>query len=185
MDGLELPKLPEPVAVELDGRTSALLVLDITDALCGSVPSCRETLPAIVRLLEKARGTGVRVIFSVGRAPQNLLPELARREEEPIVRGPANKYFGTQLEELLAGTETVVLTGTSANGAVLYTAFESCIRGKRAVVAEDAISARDPLAVWVAKYQLLNQPGYGNPRNEPLAPQAVTLSRSDLITFRP
>jgi nicotinamidase-related amidase len=182
---MELPKLPDPVPVELEGGSFGLLVLDITDALCGTNPACRETLPAILRLLEKARGAKAKVVFSMGRAPQKLLPDLARREEEPVVRGPANKYFGTDLERLLEGIETLVLTGTSANGAVLYTAFESCIRGKRVVVPEDAISARDPLAVWMAKYQLLNQPGYGNPQNVPLAAQAVTLSRSDWITFRP
>ena len=73
--------------------------------------------------------------------------------------------------------------GTAANGAVLYTAFGACARGLSVVVAEDGISSRDPFATYLARYQLLNQPGFVNAQNVPLQPKAVTLSRSDLISF--
>ncbi len=35
----------------------------------------------------------------------------------------------------------------------------------------------------MTRYQLLNQPGFTNADNTPLTPQAVTLSRTDLISF--
>lgn len=51
------------------------------------------------------------------------------------------------------------------------------------VVAEDATSATNDYDVAIGRYQLLTQLN-GNAKNEPLKKGAVTLSRSDLITFR-
>ena len=47
----------------------------------------------------------------------------------------------------------------------------------------DGISA-DPFPLFLTQYQVLNQPGFANSNNAPLAENRVTLSRSDLITFR-
>ena len=81
------------------------------------------------------------------------------------------------------GIKTAVIVGVSANGAVLYTAFEANLRGYTVVVAADGISA-DPFPLFLTQYQVLNQPGFPNPNNTPLAENRVTLNRSDLITFR-
>jgi hypothetical protein len=51
------------------------------------------------------------------------------------------------------------------------------------VVPEDGISSRQPIATWVARWQLLNQPGFANAQNAPLQAKAVTLSRTDLISL--
>ena len=66
---------------------------------------------------------------------------------------------------------------------MLYTAFGANVRGYTVVVATDGISAA-PFPMVLTQYQLLNQPGFANPENTPLAENKVTLSRSDLITFR-
>jgi nicotinamidase-related amidase len=180
---MQPPELPAPVAVSLDPATTALLVLDITDLTVKQAPTF-ETLPAVKRILEKGRAAGARVVFSLGRAPEPVLyPELGRRETEPIVKTSADKFFGTELARLLEGIAVAIVCGTAANGAVLYTAFGCCARGLSVVVPEDAISSREPFATQLARYQLLNQPGFPNPHNKPLAPKAVTLSRSDLVTF--
>ncbi len=183
MPTMEVPEIPAPVPVNLNPASTALLVLDITDAICAPNPACRATVPAVKSLVLKARAAGARVIFSLARAPQEILPELEHRPEEPVVRSTADKFFQTDLEDHLRGINTVVVVGTAANGAVLYTSFAACARGMTVVVAEDGISSREPIATWVARYQLLNQPGLSNPANTPLAPRAVTLSRSDLIQF--
>jgi len=52
------------------------------------------------------------------------------------------------------------------------------------VVPEDGISSRESINTVLARYQLLNQPGFTNAGNKPLAERMVTLSRSDLITFK-
>ena len=184
MPSLEIPELPPPAVVALDPATTAVLVLDISDASTKQVPACLASAPAVRKLLDSARAAGARVVFSLGRAAeQKVFADLAPREDEAVVRSSADKYFGTDLETRLAGIATVVVTGTAANGAVLYTSFGACARGLAVVVAEDGISSRDPLATWLARYQLLNQPGFTNAANAALAPKAVTLSRTDLISF--
>lgn len=127
------------------------------------------------------------VVFSLGRVPQEVHPDLGRREDEPTVKTSANKFFRTDLEERLRGRRIthVVVLGTAANGAVLYTSFAACARGLTVVVPEDAISSRTPLATQLARWRLLNQPGFANEQNAPLRSEAVTFSRTDLIAFGP
>lgn len=183
MATMEAPDLPNAVAVALDPKTTAVLVLDLSDVSCGQVPAAKESIPAVRKLLDRAREHGARVIFSLGRAPQEVYPDLARRDDEPIVKSSADKFFQTDLEERLKGVTHAVVIGTAANGAVLYTAFGACARGIAVVVPEDGMSSRQPIATWVAKYQLLNQPGFVNAQNTPLQAKAVTVSRTDLISF--
>lgn len=76
------------------------------------------------------------------------------------------------------------MVGTRSNGAVLYTAFEANARGYTVVVAVDGISGSIPFENTLTQWQLLNQPGFANADNKPLAEKAVTLSRGDLITFK-
>ncbi len=66
---------------------------------------------------------------------------------------------------------------------MLYTSFGACARGLAVVVPEDGISSRDPFATFAARWQLVNQPGLPNPQNAALQAKAVTLSRTELITF--
>ena len=52
------------------------------------------------------------------------------------------------------------------------------------VVAQDGISAEPEFPTTVTRWQLLNEPGFTNADNKPLAEKLVTLSRGDLITFK-
>ncbi len=181
-----IPALPAPAPVTLDARTTAYLVLDLTSVVCAPRPACRTTLPAAAALLTKARAAGALVVYSETLTPgSTVLPEVAPRPGEPEVTGRADKFFGTPLDEILKskGIKTAVIVGTTANGAVLYTAFGANLRGYTVVVAADGISA-DPFPLLLAQYQVLNQPGFANPDNTPLAEAKVTLSRGDLIAFR-
>ena len=181
----EIPPAPDPVPVMVDPATTAYLVLDITDAICGASEACRATVPADMRMLQKARAANVLVVYSMGRAPQQVLPDVAPLPDDPVVRGPADKFFSSDLDSILSshGIKTVVIVGTAANGAPLYTAFEANIRGYKAIVAVDGIPMGDPVASGVTLWQLLNEPGFSNPGNDPVATTGVTLSRSDLIAF--
>lgn len=184
MASQDIPEIAAPASATLDPNTTAVLVLDMTDAGCGKVPACRDSVPRVKALLEKARAAGAQVVFSLGRAAeQTVLPDLEPRPDEPVVRSSADKFFNTDLADRLKGITTAVIVGTAANGAVLYTSFAACARGLTVVVAEDCISTREPFAILVARYQLLNQPGFTNAQNTPLQAKAVTLSRSDLVTF--
>ena len=182
----EWPTIPEPVAVNLDPATTAFLVLDINSAFCSPRPACVATVTSIVGLLAQARAAGVAVVYSNSTAPgATMLPDVAPQAGDPIVTARADKFLGTDLQAILdsQGIRTVVIVGTASNGAVLYTTFGATVRGYTTVIAEDGISATD-FATFVTRWQVLNQPGIDNPENRPLEPGRVTLSRSDLITFR-
>jgi nicotinamidase-related amidase len=184
-----IPPIPAPAAVTLNAATTTLLILDINSAVCQPNPACTATVPAIAALLQKARAAKVPVLYSstpgpTGPAP--TLPEVAPQAGEQTVVSRANKFTGTALEELLRERQakTLVIVGSAANGAVLYSAFHANTRGFTVVVAEDGLSSPVPINTTLARYQMLNQASFYNSSNTPLADQRVTLSRSDLITFK-
>lgn len=185
-----IPKIPDPVAVQLDPSTTALLVLDITSVICTPRPACVQSVSQIAALLKKARDAKVALVaYSDTGGTSTVLPGVAPQPGDPKVSGRADKFFGTDLDKILKdkGIKTVVVTGSAAHGAVLYTTFGANIRGMSAVVAEDGISVgtgAEAFGMTVAEWQLLNEPGFANPTNKPLDPGHVTLSRSDLITFK-
>lgn len=178
----EVPTIPDPVAVTLDRATTALFVMDIQEGSCASRPACVESLPVISELLTWAREGGL----FVAHAGSNFRPEATPLPGEPVVASSADKFYNTNLDEILRenGIRTLVLVGTSANGAVLYTSFGATSRGYTVVVAEDGISSTAEFQTFLTRYQLLNQPGSGNPTNQPLQAGAVTLSRSDLLSIQ-
>lgn len=185
-DHVQLPTIPAPVAVELEAATTAFLVLDLNEAVCTPRPMCPPTLPEVASLLARARAAGVTVVYTSGRTPTQVLAPVTPRGDEPLVMAGANKFFQTELDQILvgAGANTLVIVGVSANGAPMYTSFEANSRGYTVVVAEDGLSAASDFDLFLARYQLLNQPGFDNPQNNPLMAGRVTLSRTDLITFR-
>src|SRR5712692_1924235 len=183
MTTMEIPELPNAATVVLDPRVTAVLVLDLSDVSVAQAPAIKESIPAVRKLLDRAREHGAKIVFSLGRAPQEIVADLGRRDDEPIVKSSADKFFQTDLEQRLQGVTHAVVVGTAANGAVIYTSFAACARGLGVVVPEDGISSRQPIATWVARWQLLNQPGFANAQNAPLQAKAVTLSRTDLISL--
>jgi nicotinamidase-related amidase len=184
-----LPEIPAPVAVTVDAKSSALLILDISTAICKPNPACMATVPAIVALAKKARDAKVPVIYSSTANPAGpppMVDEVKPQAGEPTVATRADKFIDTNLAELLKqhNAKTLVIVGSAANGAVLYTSFHANYLGFTVVVAEDGISSGQPFSNFVARYQLLNEPGFANATNKPLAEKQVTLSKGDLITFK-
>jgi nicotinamidase-related amidase len=182
---VELPNIAPPVPVTVDPKTTAFLVLDISTSNCNaSRPACLATVPAIAGLLDRARSAGMPVVYAFSSP---VLAEVAPLGDEPSVTSGPDKFFQTDLDMILKnlGVETTMMVGTSANGAVMYTAFEATQRGYTVVVAEDGISSNNDFATFLTRWQLLNQPGGNNPENKPLEKGRVTLTRTDLITFQP
>ena len=182
---VQVPKIPDPVAVTVPKATTALLVLDLTSVVCTPRKSCVDSLPAVAALLKKARDAGAPVVYSdTPTAGSTIRSEVAPQAGEPKVSGRADKFFNTQLDQILTqkGVKTVVVTGTVANGAVLYTTFGANLRGFTAVVPVDGMSSDDPFVILMTEYQLLNEPGFANPTNKPLA-AGVTLTKTNLVTF--
>ena len=182
-----IPTIPAPVAVEVPVKGAALLILDITNAVCDPRPSCVASVSKIANLLKKARDAKVTVIYSLTTAAGSVVrTEVAPQSGDPTVTGRADKFFGTTLDQILKdkGVENAVVVGSAANGAVLYTTFGLNLRGYTVVVAQDGISAEPEFPITLTRWQLLNQPGFTNADNKPLAKGMVTLSTTDQITFK-
>ena len=169
-----IPKIPDPVAVEVPVKGAALLVLDITSVICPPRPTCVTSVPKIAALIKKARDAKVPVIYSqTPTAGSTYIAAIAPQAGEATVSGRADKFFGTNLEQILKdkAVDTAVVVGSAANGAVLYTAFGLGLRGITVVVAQDGISGAPEFTETLTRWQLLNEPGFANADNKPLEPK--------------
>jgi nicotinamidase-related amidase len=174
------PPPPQLQKVTPESKTTALLVLDIVKQTCNMErrPRCVASIPKIKGLVDQARSKGVAVIHSIttSATPADIAKEVAPREGEPIVQAPADKFFKTDLEKILAekGIKTVVVVGTAAHGAVLYTASGAALRGMQVIVPVDGSTAEN---TYIEQYTLVHLLG------SPATVKRVTLTRSDMMQF--
>jgi nicotinamidase-related amidase len=125
----EGPNRPEPKPVTLDSKTTAVLVLDLHARCHNPKEICSKLTPVVGEFLEKARASAVPIVYTVslsvkGTPTAEISEPLKRKESEPIVYPDHNdKFWGGELHALLQqkGVKTLVVTGASTNGAVLYT----------------------------------------------------------------
>ena len=181
------PAIPPPATVTLDAKTTALVVLDVTNPTCSTRPACAASIPALQALIKKARDANVPVVYTNTATTNAIVPEIAPlASDTTIVPTNADKFNNPDFDAAFKAKKvtTLLLVGTRSNGAVLYTAFEANVRGYTVVVAIDGISGSIPFETTLAEWQMLNQPGFTNADNKPLAEKLVTLSRGDLITFK-
>ena len=170
----------ETALMDLDVETTSLLLLDLQTTNCTLArrPRCVATLPAVARMLKRARQAGVFVVHSLTRSAtrNDLRVEVAPLEDEPSVQSGVNKFHDTDLEALLRAHQirTVILVGTSAHGAVLHTAVGAAARGYKVIVPVDGLSADDPFAELSTCWHLLNGPG---------TRRSTILARCDQIRF--
>ncbi len=186
VEAQQIPAAPAPVPVSLDPATTAILVLDVTTQTCTPQASCLEMVPRFASLLASARAAGVYVLYSTPATQPPILPEVAPAQGDPIVVGLGqDRFFDTPLDELLRGKgiARLILVGWRENGSLLYTAVGGTLRTYTVVVADDGTSAAQDYDIAIGRYQLLTQLN-ANPQKEPLRKAAVTLSRTDLISFQ-
>ena len=171
---------PQLKEVTVDPKTTALLMLDFIHQICDEkrVPRCVASLPAMKQLLGKARAAHATVIFSTaGKAtPKDVWAEVAPLPSEAWVHSHANKFLETDLDKMLhdKGIKTVIVVGTAANGAVLYTASQAALLGYKVIVPVDGMSADDVFPELYTAWHLATAAR--------ISPQ-VTLTKFDLIGF--
>ena len=164
-DRVRAPKVPELVSIQLKLRETALLVLDIQNNNCNQErrPRCVQRLHNIQTLLEKARNSSMLVIYSLTSAASKneIRREIFPLKEEKIVKAGVDKFYNTELEEILVanGIKTVIIVGTSANGAVLHTATGAAARGLEIIAPVDGISSTYPYEEQYSVWHLMNAPG--------------------------
>ena len=127
------------------------------------VPDAERTIPPIRRLLDLARGSDMKVVFTQdthndgdpewkiwgehcreGSWGWQVVDELAPREDEATVRKPRyDAFYGTQLEHMLRlwDVDTLIICGTVANICVHYTAASAAMRWFNVVVPRDCVSS--------------------------------------------
>ncbi len=175
---VKAPAAPELKSVTVDPKTTALLMLDFMPANCGKNERCLATLPAMKKLLERARAAKMPVVYTViaNTTAADVLKDVAPLADEPSVRSGPDKFVNTDLEKILKdkGITTVITVGTAANGAVLFTAAAAAFRGMNVVVPVDGMSAINPYSELSTVFTFT------------AAPQVSvksTLTKSDMIKF--
>jgi nicotinamidase-related amidase len=168
---LEVPEYEVSETVRVDPARTALVVVDMQNDFVregGSlrVPDAEATIPAIATLLELARGSDMKVVFTQdshtdgdpewaiwpvhareGSWGWEIVDDLAPRAGEAVIRKVRyDGFYGTSLDHLLRqwGVDTLVLCGTVANICVHYTAASAALRWYSVIVVKDAVSALDP-----------------------------------------
>jgi len=176
---VKVPPAPALKAVTVDPKTTALLMLDFNKQTCNTErrPRCIASIPKVAKLLATARGAGIPVIYSLGGggAPADIARELTPAKDEPIVAAGLDKFVGTELESILRqkGIKTVIIVGTAAHGAVLYTATAAATRNLQVVIPLDGISGDIPYVEQYTAWHLVNAPRI----------ETVTLTTIDDVKF--
>jgi nicotinamidase-related amidase len=171
MRSVEVPEYEIHDEVRVDPAKTALIVVDMQNDFVkegGSllVPDAEGTIPRIKNLLDLARGSGMKVVFTQdthtegdpeweiwpehvreGSWGWEIVDELAPREDELVIRKVRyDAFYGTHLDHYLRvwDVDTLVICGTVANICVHYTAASAALRWFEVVIPRDTTSALDP-----------------------------------------
>jgi nicotinamidase-related amidase len=167
IDEWETISLPKPASlqeVSLHANETALLILDIQSNNCNEENRlrCEESVPLIQKFLVKARKKGVFVGYALirGSNREHIRSEVAPIGDDPIVVSSVDKFYNTELENILKdlGIKNLILVGTSAHGAVLNTATGGSVRGFKIIVPVEGLSATEPYAEQYTVWHLVNSP---------------------------
>jgi nicotinamidase-related amidase len=176
-----VPPPPELKPVTLDGKTTALLVLDLQAPSCTMAqrPRCVASIPKIKALMDRARAAGALVAYTLPGG--KIIDEsVAPHEGEVVVQkqGGPDKFLGDDLDQRLRdrGIKTVIITGTSAQGVGIGTGSAAAQRGYYVIYPVDGVSSESAFRELYAAWHM----GGGGP---PVTTKWVTVTRSDMIKF--
>jgi nicotinamidase-related amidase len=167
----EGPNRPEAKPLALDVKTTAVLVLDLSARCHDPKQVCSKLMPAMAEFLEKARAASVPIIYSVSASAKGtplgeVASPLARKETEPVVYPDGfDKFIGGELQEFLKknGAKTLVITGSSTNTAILYTATTAArIHRYNIVIPMDGVNADNKYEHEYSIHQFTVMPSNAN-----------------------
>ncbi len=176
--GMQAPPPPMLKPVTLDPKTTALLMLDFMNQNCGKRPRCVASIPEVKKLLTAARAAKATVIYSIiaNTTPADVIKDVAPAANELHVQSGPDKFLNTNLDKILKSKriKTVIVVGTAANGAVLYTASGAAFRGLNVVIPVDGMSSVDAYADYSTVFTFMNAP---------LVSSKTTLTKIDMVKF--
>ncbi len=175
---VKTPAAPEIKAVTVDPKTTALMMGDLVNQLCAKRPRCATAIPAIKKLLSEARAAKATVIYSLppNTTTADIMTDVAPTADEPSVQSGVDKFFKTNLEQILKdkGIQTVIVVGTSAEGLVTYTGGAAALRGLNVVIPVDGIGSVEAFAEQYVAWHM---------SHVPIISPKVTLTRTGMIKF--
>jgi nicotinamidase-related amidase len=137
-----------------DRPNTALLVIDVQTGVVADAHNRDGVIANINTLVDKARAEDVPVVW-VQHSDDNLprdseswryVPELARRESEPLVhKSYGDSFEGTDLEAVLAerGVGRIVVTGAQTDECIRSTIHGAFVRGYDVTLVADAHTTED------------------------------------------
>jgi nicotinamidase-related amidase len=137
-----------------DRPNTALLVIDVQNGVVADTHNRDDVIANINTVVDKARAEDAPVIWvqhsddhlERGSEGWQYVPELARRDSEPLVHKTYGDSFeGTELEELLAerGVGRLVVTGAQTDACIRATLHGAFVRGYDVTLVGDAHTTED------------------------------------------
>jgi nicotinamidase-related amidase len=133
---------------------TALLVVDVQNGVMANAHDRDAVVANVARLVEKARAEDVPVVWVQhgdeglrrGSAEWEYIPELVRRESEPVVhKSYGDSFEATDLEQILAerGIGRLVVAGAQTDACIRSTLHGALTRGYDATLVGDAHTTED------------------------------------------
>jgi len=179
---VKLPPPPELKPVTLEGKTTALLILDVMKESCARRPRCSEMVPNLKKLHDQARAAGAMVFYTLvgGGSPTaaDVVAGMTPKDGEWVIQRGPDKFLGSPLEQRLKerGITSVIVTGTSAQGVGIGVGSGAAQRGYKVIVPVDGLASDDAFMELYAAYHLAK----GGPA---IVTEKVTLTRTGMIKF--
>jgi nicotinamidase-related amidase len=179
---VKIPEMEIKEEVVLDPSKTAVVVVDMQNDFVKPngklyVPTAQATVPAIRKLLEKARDANVPIVYTQDWHFKNdpefriwgehcvmntwgaeIIDELKPMPDDILIRKRRyDAFFGTDLDYVLrhvVHADTLVIVGTVANICVLHTAGSAALNWYNVVVPIDGISALDEFDYYAALRQV-------------------------------
>ncbi|MEA2902650.1 MAG: hypothetical protein QOC56_2479 [Alphaproteobacteria bacterium] len=180
---VKAPPPPEVKPVTLDGKTTALLILDVMKDSCARRVRCNDMVPKLKKLHDAARGAGAMVFYTLvgggSPTPADVVAGMTPKDGEWVVQRGPDKFLGSPLEQKLKerGITHVIVTGTSAQGVGIGTGSGAAQRGYKVIVPYDGLAADEAYQEQYSAYHLAK----GGPA---VVTEQVTLTRADMIKFQ-
>jgi nicotinamidase-related amidase len=175
------PPTPPPIRpVTVDPAATALLVMDFLGETCTPQkrPRAAAMLPRLMAFLQEARTHRMLTVHTVTRnaTAADLADAVKPIEGERVYSARFDKFHGNDLEEFLRrrGVDTVIATGTSANGCLLFTVAGAVLRNFRVIVPIDGMPAATAYQEQFVAWEIANAP---------VIHERTTLTRFDAISF--
>jgi nicotinamidase-related amidase len=143
-----------------DRPHTALLVVDVQNGVMENAHERDRVVANIRTLVDGARAAGVDVVWVQHRSEHlpagserwEYVPELERREDEPLVaKAFGDSFEETELEAVLAqrGIGSLIVAGAQTDACIRSTLHGAIVRGYDATLVEDAHTTED-LSEWGA-----------------------------------